>query len=172
MPGATIIPCLLSSDKTQGTKFRNKSFYPLYLTIGNLPKELRRKPSQKAYILLAYLPVIELENITPIERLRLMRSDLFHLCLERILKPLERAGTFGICMASGDGIIRRCHPIFAAYIGDYPEQILVTGAKTGQCPTCSTPASCQRRLYAGSQGRNSNRIEESRYRREAVKPVY
>ncbi|KAJ3897226.1 hypothetical protein F5879DRAFT_983267, partial [Lentinula edodes] len=46
-PGATIVPVILSSDKTQITLFRNKSAYPVYLTIGNLPKEIRRKPSQQ-----------------------------------------------------------------------------------------------------------------------------
>jgi hypothetical protein len=39
-------------------------------------------------------------------------------------------------MASGDGVIRRAHPIVACYIGDYPEQLLVTCVKTGWCPTC------------------------------------
>ncbi|KII87233.1 hypothetical protein PLICRDRAFT_30651 [Plicaturopsis crispa FD-325 SS-3] len=45
-PGATIIPVIISSDKTQVTMFRNKAAYPVYLTIGNIPKEIRRKPSQ------------------------------------------------------------------------------------------------------------------------------
>ena len=39
-PGATVVPILLSTDKTQLTSFRNKSAYPLYLTIGNIPKEI------------------------------------------------------------------------------------------------------------------------------------
>ncbi|KAJ7919735.1 hypothetical protein B0H13DRAFT_1868316 [Mycena leptocephala] len=39
-------------------------------------------------------------------------------------------------MASGDGVVRRAHPIVACYIGDYPEQLLVTCVKTGWCPTC------------------------------------
>jgi hypothetical protein len=55
-PGATIIPILLSSDKTQLTMFGSKTAYPVYMTIGNIPKEIRRKPSRRAYVLLAYLP--------------------------------------------------------------------------------------------------------------------
>ena len=39
-PGATIIPLVISTDKTQLTLFRNKSAYPVYLTIGNIPKEI------------------------------------------------------------------------------------------------------------------------------------
>ena len=55
-PGAMVIPILLSTDKTQLTLFWNKNVYPLYLTIGNIPKEIHRKPSLHAYVLLAYLP--------------------------------------------------------------------------------------------------------------------
>ncbi|KIK72125.1 hypothetical protein PAXRUDRAFT_799979, partial [Paxillus rubicundulus Ve08.2h10] len=42
-------------------------------------------------------------------------------------------------MRSGDGVLRRAHPIVACYIGDYPEQLLVTGVKTGECPGCDIP---------------------------------
>ncbi|KAJ3711351.1 hypothetical protein C8R42DRAFT_728691 [Lentinula raphanica] len=59
--------------------------------------------------------------------------------MRHILKPLETAGVTGVIMASSDGVQRLCHPIFAAYIGDYPEQILVTGSLTGDCPTCTVP---------------------------------
>lgn len=62
-PGATIISIILSSDKTQITLFGGKSAYSVYLTIGNLPKEIRRKPSMNGHILLAYLPVPHLEHV-------------------------------------------------------------------------------------------------------------
>ncbi|KAJ6533473.1 hypothetical protein B0H19DRAFT_1213945 [Mycena capillaripes] len=104
-PGGTIIPVMISTDKTQTTMFRNKAAYPVYMTIGNIPKDIRRKPSRQAYI----------------------------------LRPLRPAGLDGIEMASGDGVVRRCHPIFAVFAGDYPEQTLVTATKTGECPTCPVP---------------------------------
>ncbi|KAJ7796041.1 hypothetical protein B0H13DRAFT_2392831 [Mycena leptocephala] len=39
-PGATIIPIIISSDKTQLTVFGNKTAYPVYMTLGNIPKEI------------------------------------------------------------------------------------------------------------------------------------
>ncbi|KAJ8468795.1 hypothetical protein ONZ45_g17114 [Pleurotus djamor] len=134
-PGATIVPIIISSDKTQLTLFRNKTAYPLYLTIGNIPKEIRRKPSKRAYILLAYLPVTKLEGVTNKASRRRQLANLYHACLSQILSPLRTAGLTGLFMASGDGCLRRTHPIFACFIGDYPEQILVTATKSG-CPTC------------------------------------
>jgi hypothetical protein len=40
---------------------------------------------------------------------------------------------------SADGIWRRCHPIFAIFVGDYPEQALVTCTYNGRCPKCEVP---------------------------------
>ncbi|KAI0739895.1 hypothetical protein C8Q80DRAFT_201703 [Daedaleopsis nitida] len=46
------------------------------------------------------------------------------------------AGIHGAAVVSGDGIIRRGHPILAMYVGDYPEQLLVACCKNGTCPQC------------------------------------
>ena len=53
-----------------------------------------------------------------------------------ILRPLEKLGLTGLHLWSGDGAIHDCHPIFAAHVGDYPEQVLVTAIKTSECPVC------------------------------------
>jgi hypothetical protein len=135
-PGATIIPIIISTDKTQLTLFRNKSAYPLYMTIGNIPKEIRRKPSSRAYILLAYLPTTRLEAETNQAARRRLLSNLYHACMSKILEPLREAGKSGVFMTSADRLIRRNHPLLAAFIGDYPEQILTTCTKTGECPVC------------------------------------
>jgi hypothetical protein len=135
-PGATIIPVILSSDKTQVTLFRNKMAYPVYLTIGNIPKSIRRKPSQGGQMLLAYLPTEKLEQITNKAARRRTLINLFHACMRHITKPLQHAGQFGHNMISGDGMVRRGHPIVASFVGDYPEQVLVTCTKTGECPKC------------------------------------
>ncbi|PPQ73617.1 hypothetical protein CVT26_010525 [Gymnopilus dilepis] len=132
----TIIPVIISSDKTQLTQFRNKTAYPVYLTIGNLPKHIRRKPSRQGQVLLAYLPTSKLDHITNKAARRRTLANLFHNCMKFVMKPLEGAGKDGIVMVSGDGAARRCFPIFAAYVGDYPEQVLVTLVKNGDCVVC------------------------------------
>ena len=131
-PGATIIPVHISSDKTLVTSFMGKSVYPVYITIGNVPKEIRRKPSTYTQVLFAYLPVARLNHLVSESSKRRASQNLFHACMRRILCPLETAGAEGVQMKSGDGLVRRCHPILAIYAGDHPEQSLVT-CTTG-CP--------------------------------------
>ncbi|KAG1879977.1 hypothetical protein F4604DRAFT_1879899 [Suillus subluteus] len=131
-PGATVIPIILSSDKTQVTMFRNKSTYPVYMTIGNIPKEI-------SWILLAYLPTSKLDHITNKATRCRTTTNLFHACLRHILEPLKVPGEDGVAMASEDGVVRRGHPIVACYSADYPEQLLTTGIKSGECPKCDVP---------------------------------
>ncbi|KAG1743380.1 hypothetical protein EDB19DRAFT_1894677 [Suillus lakei] len=134
--GGTIIPIIISTDKTQVTMFRNKSAYPVYLTIGNIPKKICRKPLHGGHILLAYLPTTHLKQITNKASCCRSLANLYHACLSRVLAPLQHAGLEGINMHSGDGTLRRCHPLFASFVGDYPEQLLATGLKFGDCPKC------------------------------------
>lgn len=127
-----MVPIIISSDKTQLTQFRNKAAYPVYLTIGNLPKHIRRKPSRQGQVLLAYLPTTKLGHIANKASRRRCMSNLFHSCMAHILAPLEHAGKAGVDMVSGDGAVRRCFPIYATFVGDYPEQLLVTLIKNGE----------------------------------------
>ena len=132
-----MIPLLISSDRTHVTLFGNKSVYPLYLTIGNIPKDIRRKPSCYAQILLAYLPTSYLKHVASDTSRRRMVNNLFHSCLTQILAPIRQAAVEGILMKDGRGVLRHCHPILASYIADYPEQVIVTGTKTKDCPKCN-----------------------------------
>ena len=108
----------------------------MYLTIGNLPKSVQCKPSQQGQILLAYLPTTRLDHITNKAVWHQVLANLFHACMSFLLEPLKEAGKTGVPMMSGDGVWRRCHPILAVYVGDYPEQCLVAGAYSGDCPVC------------------------------------
>ena len=62
--GAAASPIILATDKTQLTQFLgNKSAYPVYLTLGNIPRAIRRRPSKHACILLGYLPVSKVSRV-------------------------------------------------------------------------------------------------------------
>jgi hypothetical protein len=59
--------------------------------------------------------------------------------MSRILAPLKQLAETGpIEMSTGDCVVRRTFPIFACFVGDYPEQVLASGCKTGDCPKCPT----------------------------------
>lgn len=138
-PGATIIPVILSSDKTQITLFHNKTAYPVYLTIGNLPKDVYQKPSCQGQVLLAYLLTMNLKHITNKASCHRITANLVHACMQLILHQMKDAGINGVIMASGDGVQQQCHPIYVIYVGDYPEQVLVTTVYTGDSPVCDCP---------------------------------
>lgn len=106
------------------------------MTIGNIPKEIRRKPSCRAYVLLGYLPSTRLENETNAASRRRQIANLYHACMSMILHPLEQAGESGVFITTGNGVTHRCHPILACFAGDYPEQVLTTATFYGECPIC------------------------------------
>jgi hypothetical protein len=111
----------------------------VYLSIGNIPKEIRRKPSCRAYALLGYLPTTRLEIVTNASSRRRRLANLYHACMNKILSPLKYAGDHGIFMTTGDGVTHRGHPLLACFAGDYPEQVLTSATFTGECPICPTP---------------------------------
>ncbi|KAG1819901.1 hypothetical protein EV424DRAFT_1512392 [Suillus variegatus] len=94
----------------------------------------------QAHVLLAYLPTTRLEHVTNKASRRRMLANLYHACVGRVLAPLAAAGINGVNMRSGNGAMHRCHPLFACFVGDYPEQVLATGVKTMQCPNCDVPS--------------------------------
>jgi len=66
-------------------------------------------------------------------------ANLFHACMGKVLGPIASASETRLEMMSGDGVWRRCHPIFAIFIGDYPKQALVTCTFHGCYPKCLVP---------------------------------
>ena len=115
--GGTVSPVIISTDKTQLTQFSGgKSAYPVYLTIGNIPKGIRRRPSKNACILIAYLSVEKINrtemNMSDQEhRIRVQR--VFHEAMRVVLEPLIKAGNEGVEMTSSDGSVRDVFPLLS-----------------------------------------------------------
>lgn len=113
----------------------------MYLTLGNIPRAIRRKPSQQACILIGYLSVEKILSSKLTKKDKSSRVQrLFHDSMRTILEPLKEVGRAGMEVTGGDGKVRMVYPILACYVADYPEQCLVTCSKYGTCPKCQRPA--------------------------------
>ncbi|KAI6021999.1 hypothetical protein EDC04DRAFT_2869790 [Pisolithus marmoratus] len=103
--GTMVAPIILSSDKTSLSVFSgDKKAWPMYLTIGNISKDLECF-QKKMHLLVGYC--------------------LFHHAMSLLLRPLLDAGRNGKAMICADGCLCQVHLILAAYVADFPEQCLV-----------------------------------------------
>ncbi|KLO06143.1 hypothetical protein SCHPADRAFT_986881, partial [Schizopora paradoxa] len=136
--GATAVPLIIGSDKTQLSVFSgDKSAWPVYLTIGNIPKADRRCPSKRTQFLLGYLPVTKLKIFSNKNTRRVQIYRLFHRCMRILLGPLYKLKEKELVeMVSNDSMIRRCFIFLLAYVADHPEQCLVSCNAESMCPTC------------------------------------
>ncbi|KAH4169567.1 hypothetical protein HBH43_107530 [Parastagonospora nodorum] len=81
----------------------------VYVTIGNLSCEARRRRSIPSTLLAGFIPTTKIRD--------------------PLLKTLENAAKSGILLACADGRIRQCYLTICAILADYEEQVLLTGVK-------------------------------------------
>lgn len=110
--------------------------YPVYLTIGNISKAIRRKASKRATVILGYLPVDSFKDVKGKSVRSKLRGKLLHRAMEAIVEPLKTASREGVLMWCADGFLRRVYPILAAFVGDWPEQNDVSCTVRSGCPIC------------------------------------
>ena len=78
--GATLIPLLLSSDKTVLTQHHgDKAGWPVYLTIGNLDAEARRKETRPGTVLLGLIPITDEDHDG-------VKAEVYHTSMGLMLK--------------------------------------------------------------------------------------
>ncbi|KAG8681094.1 hypothetical protein FRC08_015840 [Ceratobasidium sp. 394] len=134
----TIAPLILATDQTMlSIMCGGQKAYPVYITVGNIDKSTRRKPSKRAMVLLGYLPVDAFEDVENDDERRRLKADLVHWSMEKMLEPLREASENGIDMWCPDGRLRRVYPRVAAYMADWPEQNLQACTSEGSCPICT-----------------------------------
>ncbi|KAG8734472.1 hypothetical protein FRC10_011708 [Ceratobasidium sp. 414] len=134
---ATIVPLIIASDRTRlSTMAGGQEAYPLYISVGNIQKSVRRRTTSKATALLAYLPVEEFENAVDADQKARLKNELTHRAMEKVTEPLRTASKDGVEMLCADGRFRRGYPIVAGVVGDWPEQCMMGCVAEGGCPKC------------------------------------
>jgi len=147
--GATVIPIILNSDATQLDKLGHQQVHPMYITIGNIPKKLRRKSSRHAIVLLGYLPILlSTRGSRNKHKFKEAKFRTFHQALHVILEQLITTAKIGMMIPGPDGKIRRCFPILVSYSVDYPEACVICNIKQGYCVRCNIPKQCLHDLTA------------------------
>ncbi|KAH6536724.1 hypothetical protein HBI81_067250 [Parastagonospora nodorum] len=111
---ATVVPIIISVNKTQ-----------LSLISGDIAR------STPSTLLARFIPTTKIRN-------PLLKSQVYHYCMGKLLLPLENAAKSGILLACADGQTRQCYPTICAILADYEEQVLLTSVKKNRhCTRCT-----------------------------------
>jgi hypothetical protein len=133
--------------------YGDETYWPLYISIGNIDRATRQKQTVPSSVMLGQLPITkELDNKDDV------KSHVYHLAIERILAreyipllrkidvntihlAIEKLGKEGFNVTCADGYVRLCYPIITRMTVNYEEQALITGVKSGQhCSICTVPS--------------------------------
>ncbi|KAG8742846.1 hypothetical protein FRC10_000825 [Ceratobasidium sp. 414] len=156
---ATIVPLIISTDRTTLSLMAgNQTAYPVYLTIANIDKSVRRKVNMRATTLLAYLPVDKFDYVLDDEERSRLRRELTHRAMEKLFEELRVASKEGVEALCADGRYRRAYLIVAGLSLDFEEQVLMSGIISSGCPKCRQ----------GFHGRGSGKLGPLRTNHETL----
>ncbi|KAF8287391.1 hypothetical protein DL93DRAFT_2069359, partial [Clavulina sp. PMI_390] len=142
--GATTLSIMLASDKTHLTTYSgDKNMWPVYISLGNIHKDTRNKPSRCAWMLLAKLPTEKYASLkarldaSAAEKEAMpgiLQRRMFHQCMRIVLEPLR--GLTPVTAVDGMGFERVVVPILTAWLADLEEVWVILGLTRSQCPKC------------------------------------
>jgi hypothetical protein len=144
--GVTVMPGILTTDSTHLTNFSgDKKIKPLLITQAHIRKNVRSKPSQRAFLLVAYIlegkfPHLEFEHKTHAKEMPgILSRRLFHVCMKHILAPLiplSKKPKLMVAMVDSAGNLGLEMVFITTYISDLPEQALNACLAPNQCVPC------------------------------------
>jgi len=118
--GVTIVPVICPSDKTHLTDFLDDQHaWLLYLTIGNIRKDIRCTPTKCTWILVRLIPCPPkgAKNI----------DEAWHSAVGAVLSQLRHLDITGPGLEwdCADGFQRQCYPLLGAWVGNYLEHVMI-----------------------------------------------
>ncbi|KAK0439960.1 uncharacterized protein EV420DRAFT_1623156 [Desarmillaria tabescens] len=119
----------------------NVKYHPAYISIGNILNRAWRA-HRNAVIPFAFLAIPKSDRKYDNDvQFRNFKCKLYHASLAAILHSLKPGMTTPVVQRCPDGHFRRIIYDLAAYIADYPEQVLLAGVMSGWCVKCTALAS-------------------------------
>ncbi|KLO03827.1 hypothetical protein SCHPADRAFT_948276, partial [Schizopora paradoxa] len=130
--GETLGLVILGSDKTHlNNCYGDKKAHCVYMSCGNISKDIRMKESAGCWVKVAEIPVVKfLEK----SHQSLLSDRLFHVCMDVLTSGLKECSRCPEKMTDGKGIVRLVRTILLAHISDYPEQLLIACASGSSSP--------------------------------------
>ncbi|KAG1883964.1 hypothetical protein F4604DRAFT_1919772 [Suillus subluteus] len=136
--GATYVGIILGSDKTTvSVATGNVEYHPLYLSIGN-PHNGVRHAHRNAVAPIGFLAIPKVERKYDNDVVfRKFKCQLYHASISAILQPLKPGMETPLIRRCPDGHYRQVIYDLAAYIADYPKQLMVAGIVQNWCAKCT-----------------------------------
>ncbi|CAG8755133.1 13987_t:CDS:2, partial [Cetraspora pellucida] len=139
-----VLAIILFFDATTLDRLGKSSWHPIFISLGNIPTNLRNKTEAKALVgIMLTLQGTKEEQKTP-EFRQLVRS-VFHKCINVLIEPLRLQYHSGI-MLKVNNYNLKCSIMLACVIGNWPEN----------CKSCLTysGASCARPCHTYLVGKD------------------
>ncbi len=126
-PRAVIAPLIFYNNQTSLSNDGRVTGYPLAMSIANITCE--NQYLDEGHVLLAILPII-ISTEASHER----RLQIFHECLDVVLKPLKEASFKGLALTDPHDDEHWVFPLLYAYVCDHPKGCKVSCLSS--CYTC------------------------------------
>ncbi|KAJ6594882.1 hypothetical protein B0H19DRAFT_1284660 [Mycena capillaripes] len=153
--GAMYVPIFLGSDKTTvSVATGDVEYHPGYISLGN-PHNGMRRAHRNAVIPFIFLAIPKSDRKYDNDpAFRKFKRQLYHASLAAVLTTLKPGMKKPVVRRCPDGHFRRAIYDFAAFIADYPEQVMLAGIVQNWCAKCTALSTnldghiCGRRTHA------------------------
>ncbi|KAG9077154.1 hypothetical protein FS749_010990 [Ceratobasidium sp. UAMH 11750] len=120
-PGGRILYLHMYMDATHLSTGGGAKLWPVYVWLGNVPAELRKKHGKGGATLIGHLPVVKDDKRLDSSSMAKLRAHVYQESLSQIFKSIESAIAVGKLARCSDGKIYQFFPLLAAISADYEE---------------------------------------------------